>query len=297
MKTDPENTTASALRLPKPPWIRARIPSGESFERVRALVRDKKLHTVCAEALCPNLGECWGNGTATFMILGRVCTRDCRFCGVHGGTPREVNPDEPGEVAEAVYLMKLKHAVITSVTRDDLPDGGAGLFARTIVSIHERVPACRIEVLVPDFQGNPGPIATVLQARPRIFGHNVETVPRLYSKVRQSADYDRSLGVLAAARTRGGDVLIKSGLMVGLGESEEEITDVMADLRAAGCDILTIGQYLCPTRLHFPVARYYSPPEFDRLREAGLKLGFRHVESGPLVRSSYHAENQAKELR
>ncbi len=284
-----------AGRLAKPPWIRVRIPSGDGFDRIRRLVTEKRLHTVCAEALCPNIGECWGRGTATFMILGDVCTRDCRFCGVRTGKPLEVRPDEAEEVAEAVSVMGLQHAVITSVTRDDLPDGGSGLFADTIRSISEKLPECKIEVLVPDFQGEISSIKTVIQAGPHIFGHNVETVPRLYQTARKEADYGRSLGVLAAAGANG-SVLTKSGIMVGLGESVEEILQVLTDLRSAGCDILTIGQYLSPTRAHIPVSRYYSPDQFEMLKGAALDLGFRHVESGPLVRSSYHADTQAAGL-
>jgi len=279
--------------MQKPPWIRVKIPSGEKFGTIRTLVRDKKLHTVCEEALCPNLGECWGRGTATFLILGGTCTRDCRFCGVHGGKPETVREEESLEVADAVFQMRLKHAVITSVTRDDLPDGGAGLFAATIVAIRDRVPECRIEVLVPDFQGDEGSIEKVVLAAPHIFGHNIETVPRLYPEVRPLADYVRSLAVLSSARAKGHEVLIKSGMMVGIGESRDEIAEVMADLRTAGCDILTIGQYLCPTRNHFPVARFYHPDEFESLKEEALALGFRYVEAGPLVRSSYHADSQA----
>jgi lipoyl synthase len=292
-KTAPRKSrpdAASAQKVPKPPWIRVRIPSGQNYERVRNLVREKNLHTVCAEALCPNLGECWGRGTATFLVLGDICTRDCRFCGVRTGKPEKPRPDEPSEVADAVFHMNLKHAVITSVTRDDLPDGGAGIFAQVIRSIHSKIPECTVEVLVPDFRGDHLSIAKIVRAGPRIFGHNVETVPRLYSQVRSQADYLRSLRVLAAARAEDPRIRTKSGVMVGLGESVDEIVGVMADLRSAECDILTIGQYLSPTRFHFPVARYYSPDEFEELGREGLRLGFRHVESGPLVRSSYHAE-------
>lgn len=283
--------------MQKPPWIRVKIPSGEKFSAVRALVKGKELHTVCEEALCPNLGECWGRGTATFLIMGGICTRDCRFCGVHTGIPRTIRDEEPSEVADAVFQMRLKHTVITSVTRDDLPDGGAGIFAATITAIRGRLPDCGIEVLVPDFLGDTGSIEKVVAARPDIFGHNVETVPRLYRQVRSQADYNRSLAVLAAARTTSPGILTKSGLMVGLGESWNEIIEVMADLRTSGCDILTIGQYLCPTRRHFPVARFYHPDEFQSLRQKALFLGFRYVEAGPLVRSSYHADAQAAGIR
>lgn len=279
--------------MQKPPWIRVKIPSGEKFGTIRTLVKEKKLHTVCEEALCPNLGECWGRGTATFLILGGICTRDCRFCGVHNGRPDVVREEEAAEVADAVFQMRLRHAVITSVTRDDLPDGGAWVFAATIDAIRGKLPECRIEVLVPDFLGDETSIEKVVRAAPHIFGHNIETVPRLYTRVRPQADYVRSLAVLAAARAKGSGVLVKSGMMVGLGESRDEIVEVMADLRSAGCDILTIGQYLCPTRAHFPVTRFYHPNEFDSLKEEALSLGFRYVEAGPLVRSSYHADSQA----
>lgn len=279
---------------PKPPWLRVRIPSGENFEKIRALVREKKLHTVCVEALCPNLGECWGRGTATFLILGDICTRDCRFCGVRTGKPREVRAGEPAEVADSVSVMGLRHAVITSVTRDDLPDGGAGLFAETIRRIHQRTPGTKVEVLVPDFQGDPASLSTVVRAGPEIFGHNVETVPRLYPRVRPAADYPRSLGVLRAAKEmQPAGMVTKSGIMVGLGESREEILEVMKHLREARCDALTVGQYLSPSGSHFPVARYWPPEEFEELKDAGLKLGFAWVEAGPLVRSSYHADSQA----
>ncbi len=230
------------------------------------------------------------------MILGDVCTRDCRFCGVQTGKPMAVRCDEAREVAEAVSVMGLRHAVITSVTRDDLPDGGAGLFADTIRSIREKVSGCRVEVLVPDFGGKVSSIETILEAGPHIFGHNIETVPRLYPIARKEADYHRSLGVLTAAGADKNDLLTKSGVMVGLGESVDELLEVMADLRRAGCDILTIGQYLSPTRAHIPVLRYYAPEEFESLKKAALNLGFRHVESGPLVRSSYHADEQAAGL-
>lgn len=283
--------------LRKPPWIRVRIPSGEKFLEVRDLVKEKGLHTVCAEARCPNLGECWGKGTATFLILGDTCTRDCGFCGVKTGKPAAPPPLEPQEVAHAISIMKLKHAVITSVTRDDLPDGGAAHFARTVRAIREAVADCSIEVLVPDFQGNHLSIAAVLNAEPVIFGHNMETVPRLYPEVRAQADYFRSLEVLSAAKNLRPSTLIKSGIMVGLGETRAEIKEVMVDLTAAGCDILTIGQYLSPGASHLPVIRYYPPEEFEELKELGLELGFKWVESGPFVRSSYHAETQAMHTR
>lgn len=282
-----------AGRPRKPSWIRARIPSGEDYKRIKSLVKEKRLHTVCVEALCPNLGECWGRGTATFLILGDLCTRDCRFCGVRTGTPGKPREEEAEEVADAVSIMGLKHAVITSVTRDDLPDGGAGLFAKTIRAIRLKSPGCVIETLVPDFCGSRDSVAEVLRAGPDIFGHNMETVRRLYSVARPLADYDRSLRLLELAGKLLPSVTVKSGIMVGLGESTEEVLGLMADLFAAGCRVLTIGQYLSPTRSHLPVSRYYTPDEFVDLRRAGMKLGFDWVEAGPLVRSSYHAEEQA----
>jgi lipoic acid synthetase len=285
-----------AGRIPKPRWIRARIPSGENYEKIRSLLREKRLHTVCVEALCPNLAECWGRGTATFLILGGVCTRDCRFCGVRTGAAEPPRPEEAEEVADAVFVMNLKHAVITSVTRDDLPDGGASIFARTIRAIHRKSPSCRVEALVPDFRGNRDCIAAVLDAGPDIFGHNMETVRRLYPEVRPSADYSRSLFVLRSANELLTGVTVKSGIMTGLGESKEEILDVMADLLESGCRVLTIGQYLSPSRHHFRVSRYYTPEEFDELKRIGVKLGFEWVEAGPLVRSSYHADEQARRV-
>ena len=283
-------------RCSKPPWIRARIPSGENYEKIRSLVREKKLHTVCVEALCPNLGECWGRGTATFLILGGVCTRDCRFCGVRTGTPDPPGPEEAEEVADAVSIMNLKHAVITSVTRDDLPDGGAGHFAETIRAIHRKSPGCRVETLVPDFRGSRDSISAVLEAGPDIFGHNMETVPRLYPLVRPLADYPRSLRVLRSAKELLPAVTVKSGIMTGLGESKDEILAVMKDLLESGCRVLTIGQYLSPSRSHLPVSRYYTPDEFDELKTIGFELGFKWVEAGPLVRSSYHADEQAGQV-
>jgi len=278
----------------KPPWIRARIPTGENYEKIRSLVRQKRLHTVCAEALCPNLGECWERGAATFLILGGICTRDCRFCGVQSGKPEPPMPEEAEEIADAVSILDLKHVVITSVTRDDLPDGGAALFARTIRAIRQRSPGCRIETLVPDFRGNMDSVAAILDAGPDIFGHNMETVRRLYPLVRPQAGYLRSLKVLRNAKELLPAVTVKSGIMAGLGESKEEILEVMKDLIESGCRVLTIGQYLSPSRSHFPVSRYYSPNEFDELKMIGIDLGFGWVEAGPLVRSSYHADEQAR---
>ncbi len=277
----------------KPPWIRVRLPSGDAHARLKALMRSKSLHTVCEEARCPNMGECWAAGTATFLILGDVCTRNCRFCAVAKGAPRPLDPQEPLKVAQAVRSMRLRHVVVTSVTRDDLPDGGASAFARTIEAVRAEAPHCSVEVLVPDFRGDRAALEVVLSARPHVLAHNVETVPRLYDRVRPQAVYARSLEVLQrAAAWPGGDLSVKSGIMLGLGESWEEILQVMDDLRAVGCHILTLGQYLSPGGGHLPVERFYPPEDFEELRTLGLQRGFRWVESGPLVRSSYHADQQ-----
>lgn len=276
----------------KPPWIRVRLPSGESYERVKALMRAKSLHTVCEEARCPNISECWGRGTATFLILGEWCTRGCGFCAVRSGKPPSsfIDPSEALNVAEAVAAMKLRHAVVTSVTRDDLPDGGAFLFAETVRAIRTRIPGCTVEVLIPDFNGNLEALASVMRSSPDILGHNMETVVRLYPRVRPQADYRRSLELLKAAKKMQPKTLTKSGFMVGMGETWLEMLALMQALREASCDILTIGQYLRPSQAHLSVRRYYTPQEFQALKEAGLRAGFRWVESGPLVRSSYHAE-------
>jgi lipoic acid synthetase len=260
--------------------------------RLKGLLRASGLHTVCEEARCPNIGECFQNGTATFLILGDVCTRACAFCAVTSGRPARLDLAEPLRVARAASCLGLRHAVVTSVTRDDLPDGGASVFAATIRAIRRLSPGTSVEVLISDFQGSRQAMAAVMAAGPDILNHNVETVPRLYRRVRPKAVYGRSLELLARAREMDGDVITKSGLMVGLGEEHEELLAVMADLLAAGCDVLTIGQYLQPTPRHRPVARYYHPDEFAELARAGRRLGFRHVEAGPLVRSSYHAERQ-----
>jgi lipoic acid synthetase len=278
-------------RLALPSWIRVRLRQGQDLARLRGLLRDSTLHTVCEEARCPNLWECWNRGTATFMILGDICTRSCGFCAVKTGRPLAVDRDEPRRVAEAVRAMGLTHAVVTSVNRDELADGGASVFAETIGAIRALNRGCTVEVLIPDFQGSEAALRTVLDAGPDILNHNTETVPRLYPTVRTQARYERSLDVLA--RAKAGGARVKTGLMVGLGETAEELLVVFSDLRAAGCDILTLGQYLQPTREHVPVDRYYSPEEFERLREEALELGFAHVEAGPLVRSSYHADAQA----
>jgi lipoic acid synthetase len=283
--------------LGRPEWLKARAPSGEGYREIRETMRDLNLHTVCEEAACPNIGECWNNRTATFMILGNVCTRSCGFCNVLTGKPTELDLDEPYRVAEAAKKMGLKHAVITSVNRDELEDGGASIFAETIREIRRQVPGCAVEVLTPDFKGDRNAVQTLIEARPDTFNHNVETVPRLYPAVRPQAKYDRSLEVLRYVKEINPEGLTKSGFMVGLGEVEEELLETMRDLRDHDVDILTIGQYLRPSENHLPMSRYYTPKEFADLRKHGLELGFKHVESGPLVRSSYHAHEQTEDAR
>jgi len=278
-----------APKLDRPKWLRAPAPSGENYQELKGLIGRLRLHTVCESAACPNVGECWNHRTATFMILGNVCTRRCGFCAVEKGAPLPVDYDEPRRVAEAVEAMGLKFAVITSVNRDDRADGGAELFALTIRAIRERLPGCGVEVLVPDFQGSHAAVDTVLEAAPQVFDHNTETVPRLYRQARLGARYERSLDVLAYAAQAAPRTPTKSGLMLGLGETNAEVLEVMRDLRASQVAILTLGQYLRPSSKHLPIARYVPPGEFDDLRRAGLEMGFSHVESGPLVRSSYHA--------
>ena len=278
----------------RPSWIKVKAPSGDNYAHVRALMNKLELNTVCQSAHCPNIGECWHDRTATFMILGNVCTRSCRFCAVEGGCPEPVDCDEPGRVASAVRTLGLKHAVITSVTRDDLADGGASIFAATIKAIRETRPECSIEVLIPDLQGSDEALSIVVKAKPDILNHNVETVPRMYPQIRPQAIYDRSIQLLEHAKQMDPTMFTKSGVMVGVGESISEIIQVMKDLRAAGCDILTIGQYLRPSTEHAEIDRYYTPEEFAELKEKGIKLGFKHVESAPLVRSSYHAAEQIR---
>jgi lipoic acid synthetase len=272
------------------PWLKVKLPHGDNYVELKQLVRDKRLHTVCESASCPNIGECWNQKTATFMILGDVCTRSCGFCDVKTGRPQGLDGEEPIRVAEAVKLLRLNHAVLTSVNRDELPDGGAAIWAATIRQVRALNPGCTVEALVPDFEGLEASLLTVLQAKPDILAHNTETVPRLYRTVRPQAKYPRSLELLQRAKKQG--FVTKSGLMVGLGEAWEELCQVMRDLCAVHCDILTIGQYLQPSRQHLPVLRIYTPEEFQRLRQEGLAYGFRHVEAGPLVRSSYHAGEQ-----
>ena len=291
---------AGAARLPRPDWLRIRLSTPEPYHRVRRLVEGLNLNTVCEEARCPNIYECWGqHGTATFMILGDTCTRRCGFCAVHTGRPAPgVDPDEPARVGKAAATMGLRHVVVTSVDRDDLPDGGAGHFADTIRAIRAQVPGAAVEVLTPDFRGVADALDIVLEARPEVFSHNTETVPRLYRQARPGSRYERSVDLLreAAARRDGGsyDGRVKTGLMVGLGETTAELESTITDIRAAGTEILTIGQYLRPTRDHLPVDRYVHPDEFARLREFALGLGFSHCEAGPLVRSSYHAHEHVR---
>jgi lipoic acid synthetase len=282
-------------RAPRhPPWIKARMPSGEQYMDVRALVHGLELHTVCESASCPNIGECWNHRALTIMILGNVCTRSCQFCDVPTGRPLPPDLDEPRRVALALQSLKLRHTVITSVDRDDLPDGGAALWAETIRRVREACPEMTLEVLTGDFKGQLHDVDTVLAAEPHIFSHNLETVPRLSRQVRVQARYDRSYAVLAHAKERG--AVVKTGLMLGLGEELDEVKSVLTELRALGCDIVTLGQYLRPSLKHLPVARYVHPDEFDALKLWALGLGFPYVESGPLVRSSYHADQQARLL-
>jgi lipoic acid synthetase len=275
-------------RRRKPEWLRVKLPTGENFRKVAAIVGEHKLHTICQSGNCPNMGECWGAGTATFMILGNICTRSCGFCNVATGRPDAVDPFEPARVARSVELMAVKHCVITSVDRDDLKDGGSEIWARTIRAIRRRCPGTTMETLIPDFQGKWENLEVVLNERPDVLSHNLETVRRLTKQVRVQAKYDRSLEVLLRAKRAG--LRTKSGIMLGLGETEQEVIESMDDLRSVGVDILTLGQYLQPTKKHLPVAEFVHPDVFARYRTIGLEKGFRFVESGPLVRSSYHAE-------
>jgi lipoic acid synthetase len=276
------------VRGRKPPWLKVRLPAGEGYRETLKIAREGKLHTVCEDSLCPNIAECWARKTATFMILGDVCTRACAFCAVKSGRPAAPDPEEPRRTAEAVRGLGVRHAVITSVDRDDLEDGGAGIFAETIRRIREASPGVRVEVLTPDFQGKRSSLEKVWDARPDVHAHNVECVPRLQKKVRSAASYERSRGVLEETKKRG--LVTKTGIQAGHGETWEELLEVMADLARIGVDILTIGQYLQPSREQLPVERFYTPEEFERLAEEGRARGIRHVQAGPLVRSSYHAE-------
>jgi lipoic acid synthetase len=273
----------------RPDWLRAPAPAGANYRDLKSLVERLRLHTVCESAACPNVGECWNHRTATFMILGNVCTRRCGFCAVGKGAPLAVDYDEPNRVAEAVEALGLRYAVITSVNRDDRKDGGAELFALTIAAIRGRTPDCKVEILIPDFQGSHAAMDTVLAARPDVLNHNIETVPRLYRQVRLGARFERSLDMLLYAKRSAPGIPTKSGMMLGLGETEPEVLDAMRDLRAHEVDILTLGQYLRPSPKHLPILRYVPKEDFSRLRDAGIEMAFRHVEAGPLVRSSYHA--------
>jgi lipoic acid synthetase len=283
-----------SAKAKRPEWLKAPAPVGENYRDLKQLVTELKLHTVCESAACPNIGDCWNRRTATFMILGNLCTRRCGFCAVQKGAPLAVDLDEPRRVAEAVSRMGLKFAVITSVNRDDQPDGGAGIFAATIRAIRERVPGCGVEVLVPDFQGSHEAMDIVLEARPDVLNHNTETVPRLYKQVRLGARFERSLEMLAYVKQKSPETPTKSGLMLGLGETLDEVREAMRMLRDHQVDILTLGQYLRPSVKHLPIVRYVPVDDFAALKAYGVELGFRHVESGPLVRSSYHADEAVK---
>ena len=285
---------AEPLPLRKPNWLKVKAPGGENYLRIKGMMRELGLHTVCEEAHCPNIGECWDHGTATFMILGDVCTRNCAYCAVSHGRPPSYDLAEPEKVASAVAAMNLRHAVITSVDRDDLPDFGSGHFHDVIRLIHEKVPGCTVEVLVPDFQGRKEAIEHVLDARPEIYNHNTETVPRLYKKARPGGRYEKVLNIFRIAKAHAPDILTKTGIILGMSETIEEVIEVMKDLRTVDVDILTLGQYLKPSDSHIALDRYYTPDEFTYLRDVGKSLGFRHVESGPLVRSSYHAWEQVQ---
>jgi lipoic acid synthetase len=285
---------AEPLPLRKPSWLKVKAPGGENYARLKHLMRELDLHTVCEEAHCPNVGECWEHGTATFMILGDVCTRNCAYCAVSHGRPPKYDIAEPARVAQAIAEMRLQHAVITSVDRDDLPDFGAYIFAETIRQIKLRLPGCSVEVLVPDFQGNVDSIRAVLEAEPDIYNHNTETVPRLYKKARPGGRYPRVLEIFRTAKRIAPHILTKTGIILGMGETIPEVELVMQDLRGVDVDILTLGQYLRPSDGHIKLDRYVTPEEFRHLRDVGMAMGFRHVESGPLVRSSYHAWEQVQ---
>lgn len=294
---DPNSLTVeSELPKRKPDWLRVRLPAGQNYNRVKNLMRHQSLNTVCEEAMCPNIGECWGKGTATYLLMGDTCTRSCGFCHIKTGRPAALDEDEPRRVAETVHALNLRHCVLTSVNRDELPNGGAHIFANTIREIRSRLPDCTIEVLIPDFKGNRAALQEVMEAKPEILNHNTETVPRLYRTVRPQANYQQTLRVLSGAKELDAEAVTKTGIMVGLGETKEEVIEVMRDLRAHDVDILTIGQYLRPSPLHLPVYRYVHPDEFKEYEHLATELGFRWIESGPLVRSSYRADAQAKAL-
>ncbi len=285
---------AEPLPARKPSWLKVKAPGGPNYVRLQTMLRELGLHTVCEEAHCPNVGECWEHGTATFMVLGDVCTRNCAYCAVAHGRPPTYDVEEPARVAAAVAQLKLRHAVITSVDRDDLPDFGASIFAETVRLIHRDVPGCSVEVLVPDFQGSETSIRAVLDARPEIYNHNTETVPRLYRRARPGGRYPRVMEIFRFAKRIAPDIPTKTGIILGMGETVEEVIAVMRDLRAVDVDILTLGQYLRPSDQHIALDRYYTPEEFRHLYDVGMGMGFRHVESGPLVRSSYHAWEQVQ---
>jgi lipoic acid synthetase len=294
----PNHTAAPPGSPARPPWLKVRFTGGENFRALDGIMRTLGLHTVCESARCPNMGECWEHRTATFMILGDICTRACGFCAVPSGKPAgPPQQDEPGRVAEAAARMGLRYAVVTSVNRDDQKDGGALIFARTIREIRERVPGCKVEVLIPDFRGDRNALGVVMAARPDVLNHNMETVPRLYRRVRKGAVYERSLALLRRARQMAPDVPTKTGMMLGLGETREEVLRAMKDIAAQGTHILTLGQYMQPTREHLPIERYVHPDEFAELKRQGEQMGFKHVEAGPLVRSSYHAFEQEEAAR
>lgn len=287
---------AQILPARKPPWLKVKAPGGSNYLRLNRLLRDQKLHTICEEAHCPNIGECWEQLTATFLILGDICTRHCGFCAVKHGKPTELDLVEPERVAQAIRSLGLEHAVITSVNRDDQADGGSGIFAAVIRRVRELSPGCSIEVLIPDFRGSEAALRTVVEAEPDILNHNMETVPRLYREVRPGSRYERSLELFSRARRLAPESVTKSGIILGFGEEREELLQTMADLRGMDCDILTLGQYLRPSQQHLPIMKYYTPEEFTELKTIGEGMGFKHVEAGPLVRSSYHARGQAEEV-
>lgn len=287
-------TTENNVRIKKPSWLRVKLPIGENYRKVRALVDEHKLHTICESGSCPNMGECWGEGTATFMILGNICTRSCGFCAVQTGKPEAADEFEPGKVAHSIKTMGIKHAVITSVDRDDLKDGGSGIWVQTVRAVRHQSPGTTMETLIPDFAGKWENLQQIIDVAPEIVSHNLETVRRLTKQVRIQAKYDRSLEVLF--RLKKGGMRTKSGVMLGLGETDEEVIETMEDLRAVGVDILTLGQYLQPTPKHLPIVEFVTPERFDKYHELGMKMGFRFVESGPLVRSSYHAEKHIFDL-
>jgi lipoic acid synthetase len=292
------STPAPAAREPRPDWLRIRFFGGSNYQELKGIMRTLDLHTVCESARCPNMGECWDHRTATFMILGNICTRACGFCSVPSGKPiRPPDENEPERVAEAAERMGLRYAVVTSVNRDDQPDGGAAIFARTIAEIRRRIPDCRVEVLIPDFRGDWNALGTVMAARPNVLNHNMETVPRLYRRVRKGAVYERSLELLRRAREMAPDVPTKTGMMLGLGETRDEVLHAMEEIAAQGTHILTLGQYLQPTPEHLPIERYVHPDEFAEFKRLGEQMGFKHVEAGPLVRSSYHAFEQEESAR